>query len=112
MQEQATAKELEQIDKQIPRRRSALKIAEKDLENHKLQIEKAKQADDFMRDKFTNRELYDWMVRQISAIYFPELSTRLRCRQASGASLPLRARAETTRTSSSSAIGTASKRAC
>jgi hypothetical protein len=64
------AKELVQIGKQIAAAEIRLAIAERDLENHDLQIENAKQVDEFMRGKFTNRELYDWMVSQISGIYF------------------------------------------
>jgi hypothetical protein len=70
LQEEMAAKELEQIDKQIIAAEIRLAIAERDLENHDLQIENAKQVDEFMRGKFTNRELYDWMVSQISGIYF------------------------------------------
>ena len=73
MQERLAAKELAQIDKQIVAaeirqdRRTRLK-------NHDLQIENTKKADEFMRAKFTNRELYDWMVGQISAVYFQLIS--------------------------------------
>jgi hypothetical protein len=64
------SKELEQVKKQIAAAEIRVAIAEQDLKNHDLQIENAKDVDAFMRDKFTNRELYDWMVGQISSIYF------------------------------------------
>ncbi len=70
LQERLADKELDQIDKQIVAAEIRLAIAEKDLENHDKQIENAKEVDEYMRSKFTNRELYDWMVSQISAIYF------------------------------------------
>ena len=70
LQEKMAAKELEQVDKQIAAAEIRLAIAERDLENHDVQIENAKQVDEFMRGKFTNRDLYDWMVSQISGIYF------------------------------------------
>jgi hypothetical protein len=47
-----------------------LDIAKKDLQNHLLQIENAQKTDEFMRNKFTNKELYDWMIGQISSVYF------------------------------------------
>ncbi len=47
-----------------------LAIAEKELDNHDLQVENAREVEAFLRDKFTNRELYDWMVSQISGVYF------------------------------------------
>lgn len=70
LQERTAAKEMEQIDKQIAAAEIRLAIAERELENHDLQVENAKEADEFMRGKFTNRELYDWTVSQISSIYF------------------------------------------
>ncbi|HYV06357.1 MAG TPA: neuraminidase-like domain-containing protein, partial [Blastocatellia bacterium] len=69
-QVEVTAKEIEQIQKQIAAAEIRFDIAVKDLENHDLQIESARSVDEFMRDKFTNRELYDWMAGQISGIYF------------------------------------------
>jgi hypothetical protein len=45
-------------------------MAEKELDNHVLQIENAKATDDFMRSKYTNEELYQWQVGQISGVYF------------------------------------------
>jgi hypothetical protein len=63
-------RELEQIEKQIVAAEIRKEIAETDLKNHELQIENNKRANDFMRTKFTNKELYDWMIGQISAVYF------------------------------------------
>lgn len=63
-------KELKQVEKQIVAAEIRLAIAEHELQNHDLQIENSKNVDAFMRDKFTNRELYNWMVGQLSAVYF------------------------------------------
>lgn len=63
-------RELLQLDKQIAAAEIRREMAEKELANHDLQIRNARQADEFMRGKFTNRELYDWMVGQISSVYF------------------------------------------
>ena len=62
--------ETEQIDKSIAAAELRVAIAEKELENHALQIENAKATDDFMRSKYTNQELYQWQVGQISGVYF------------------------------------------
>ena len=60
-----------QIDQQIAGGRDPRsQIAEQELENHDLQVENAREVEEFMRDKYTNQELYGWMVGQISAIYF------------------------------------------
>ena len=70
LQERLAVRELASIDKQIAAAEIRREIADTDLKNHELQIENAKKTDDFMRSKFTNRELYDWMTGQISAVYF------------------------------------------
>lgn len=70
LQERLANKELEQIEKQIAAADIRVAIAEKELSNHDLQVENTREVDEFMRSKFTNRELYDWMVGQISGIYF------------------------------------------
>jgi hypothetical protein len=70
LQERLSTKELASIDKQITAAEIRKEIAETDLKNHELQIENAKKTDDFMRSKFTNKDLYDWMIGQISGVYF------------------------------------------
>ncbi len=70
LQERLAKKELVQIEKQIVAAEIRKEIAETDLKNHELQIENAKKTDEFMRSKFTNKELYDWMIGQISSVYF------------------------------------------
>ena len=63
-------KEIEQIDSQIAAANIRLAIAENELSNHEQQIKNADEIDEFMRDKFTNQELYSWMKGQISNVYF------------------------------------------
>jgi hypothetical protein len=70
LQERLAIKELASIEKQITAAEIRKEIAETDLRNHELQIDNAKKTDEFMRSKFTNKELYDWMIGQISAVYF------------------------------------------
>jgi receptor-binding and translocation channel-forming TcA subunit of Tc toxin/ABC toxin-like protein/neuraminidase-like protein len=70
LQERLAEKELDQMDKQIAAAEVRIKIAEKELDSHILQIENAKATDEFMRSKYTNRELYQWHTGQISQVYF------------------------------------------
>lgn len=70
LQERLAKKELAQLDKQIVAAEIRKEIAEADLKNHELQIENSKKAADFMLTKFTNKELCDWMIGQISSVYF------------------------------------------
>jgi hypothetical protein len=70
--QQATTAErdIEQLTKQVTAAALRATIAAHDLRNHDLQAENAAQLDDFMRDKFSNKELYSWMAQQTSDVYF------------------------------------------
>jgi hypothetical protein len=63
-------KELAQIEKQLAAAQIRVELAEKEVTLHKTQMRQSKQVDDFMRTKFTNQELYDWMSRQLAEVYF------------------------------------------
>ena len=69
-QKDLAVKEIEQLDKSIAAAELRVAIAEKELENHLLQIDNAKATEDFMRSKYTNEDLYQWQVGQISGVYF------------------------------------------
>ena len=70
LQSEVVASEIDQLRAQIAAATIRQAIAQKDLENHERQIENAEAVEAFMFEKFTNVELYDWMVGQISAVYF------------------------------------------
>ena len=70
LQEKLADKELEQLDESIAAAEFRIAIAEKELANHSLQIENAKATDEFMHSKYTNKDLYQWQVGQISGVYF------------------------------------------
>jgi hypothetical protein len=69
-QTDTSKKEIEQLEKQVLSAEIRLAIAERDLGNHQIQIDNALEADEFMRSKFTNQQLYDWMIGQVSSVYF------------------------------------------
>jgi hypothetical protein len=62
--------EKDQIQFQINAAEIRQAITEKELDNQDLQIENAKTVDDFMRNKYTNQQLFSWMITQISTVYF------------------------------------------
>ncbi len=62
--------ELKQIDKQLAAAEIRLAIAEKELRQHEQQIDDARDVDQFLRGKYTSQDLYQWMVGQISGVYF------------------------------------------
>lgn len=63
-------KEVEQLTKQITAAEIRLAISERELENHDIQMAQSDEAKEFMKNKYTNRDLYKWMITQISKIYF------------------------------------------
>jgi Tc toxin complex TcA C-terminal TcB-binding domain/ABC toxin N-terminal region/Neuraminidase-like domain len=70
LQERSAAKEIEQIDQQTAAAELRLAISERELALHEQHMENASELDELMRSKYTNRELYGWMVGQISGVYF------------------------------------------
>jgi hypothetical protein len=69
-QKEAATKELEQIAKQILAAEIKHDIAKRELENHDIQIANAQATSALMQSKFTNEELYGWMISQIAPGYF------------------------------------------
>lgn len=69
-QRDLAAKEIEQHDRNIAAAELRISLAEKELENQVQQIEDSKAVDAFMRSKYTNLELYQWQIGQISGVYF------------------------------------------
>lgn len=69
---QADTAELEkaQIDKQIDAARIRLAMAEHELKNHDLQVRNSQSVEAYLRDKYTNQELYGWMIGQLSSVHF------------------------------------------
>jgi peptidoglycan hydrolase-like protein with peptidoglycan-binding domain len=62
--------ELKQIEQQKVAAEIRLAVAERELRNHDLQVENAREADRFLRDKFTDADLYQYMIGRVSSIYF------------------------------------------
>jgi Tc toxin complex TcA C-terminal TcB-binding domain len=64
------AAELVQIQSQIETATLRWRIAQTEVDNQDLLITNAQSVDDLMHSKFTNQELYDWMVNQAAGVYF------------------------------------------
>jgi peptidoglycan hydrolase-like protein with peptidoglycan-binding domain len=69
-QEDEAKNVLGQVESQLLAAEILIDISEKEIKNHEHMSESARELDVQMHDKFTNEELYDWMVGQISSIYF------------------------------------------
>jgi hypothetical protein len=70
LQADMAGSELKQIAKQQVAADIRSTIAEYELENHVQQIDNAATLEDFLSSKYTNKDLYDWMISQVSALYF------------------------------------------
>ncbi len=69
-QRQLAETELKQIDKQLAAAELRIAIAEHELDVHLRQVADAQANAELLKTKFTNQELYDWLVSQLSATYF------------------------------------------
>lgn len=69
-QSNLAAKELEHIGKQVISSLIREQITKKEYENQARQLEHSKEVDAFMKNKFTNEELYKWMQGELSRIYY------------------------------------------
>jgi hypothetical protein len=70
LQNNLAASELMQIGRQIISSLIREQIVKKEYENHKQQIEHAQKIDTFLKEKFTNQDLYTWMQGEISKVYY------------------------------------------
>lgn len=61
--------ELTQIASQITAAQDRVKIANTELSNQDVQIANAQAVNDFMTSKYTNAQLYNWMISQLTGVY-------------------------------------------
>jgi hypothetical protein len=70
LQRALAEQELPQIDRQIVAATIREEIASKELASQRIQVDNAAAEAEHLRSKFTNQELYEWMVSEISLVYF------------------------------------------
>lgn len=58
------------LNKQQTAAEIRLMVAEKELENAEIQIEQSKSINIFYTEKFTGEQLYNWMITELSKLYF------------------------------------------
>ena len=69
MQANAAGYEIKQIDKQIVSQQIRIAIANLEITNHQKEIENAREVEEFLKNKFSNEELYSWMKNSLSTLY-------------------------------------------
>ncbi|WP_199856607.1 Tc toxin subunit A-related protein [Nocardia suismassiliense] len=62
--------EIAQYDRQVAAATLRNEVADAELANHDKQRDQAREVDQFLRGKYTNRELYDWLAGQLSTSFF------------------------------------------
>jgi Tc toxin complex TcA C-terminal TcB-binding domain len=67
---QTATDELTQIQAQISTAKIRVNITQDDFNNLNLQIKNAQAVQDFLTNKYTNTQLYSWMVDQTSTVFF------------------------------------------
>lgn len=66
--------EIKNIDKQMLTQQIRISIANQEITNQQKQIDNAQGVEDFLRNKYTNQELYSWMEGQICRLYYQAYS--------------------------------------
>ncbi len=67
--------ELVEVDKQIAVADIRLAIAEQEIDAETLQIEQAEAIQTFLKSRYTDEELYEWLISHISTVYFQAYQT-------------------------------------
>ncbi len=70
LQKELAKRELLQLERLIAAADIRIAIAEAELEQAEQQIDDLRSVDEFLRTKYTNAELYGWMVAQTATSYF------------------------------------------
>ena len=63
-------KEKAQIEKRIAETRLKIEISSAEMRRHDLEVDNSKKVAAYLRDKYTNQQLYGWMLGQVSGVYF------------------------------------------
>ncbi len=70
LQVDQAALDLERLAQDRLAAEARMDIAKHRLREHEIQLENSEEARDFLESKYTNEELYGWMSREISRVYF------------------------------------------
>ncbi|MBL0317462.1 MAG: hypothetical protein IPP69_17520 [Flavobacteriales bacterium] len=68
-QANAAGYEIKQIDKQITAQQIRIDIASKEITIHQKQIDNINEVEEFLKNKYTNEELYTWMRGGLKTLY-------------------------------------------
>lgn len=69
MQANAAGYEIKQIDKQIVSQKIRIAIANQEITNQQNQIDNANEIEEFLKNKYSDEELYAWMRGSLKTLY-------------------------------------------
>ncbi|MEP3047169.1 MAG: neuraminidase-like domain-containing protein [Roseibium sp.] len=69
--------DIEQIDEQLAANDLQARIAKQQLAIHEKSISQNKEMEDFLKRKFTDKELYQWLAGRLSTVFFQSYSLAL-----------------------------------
>lgn len=69
LQIKLATEELAQVDRQLLGADIRIAVNEKDLSNHDLQMDQSDEMHQWLKDKYTNEKLYQWMLGQVKTVY-------------------------------------------
>jgi receptor-binding and translocation channel-forming TcA subunit of Tc toxin/ABC toxin-like protein/neuraminidase-like protein len=70
MQANTAGYEIKNIDRQILTQQIRINIANQEIVNQQKQIDNAQEVEEFLRNKYTNEELYLWMEGEVRPLYY------------------------------------------
>jgi len=62
--------EIKNIDKQVLTQQIRINIAQQEITNQQKQIDNAQEVEEFLRNKYSNQELYTWMEGEVRGLYY------------------------------------------
>ena len=73
-QANAAGYEIKNTDRQILTQRIRIDIARREIDNHQKQIDHSKEIQDYLKNKYSNEELYTWMEGELKTLYYQTYS--------------------------------------
>jgi receptor-binding and translocation channel-forming TcA subunit of Tc toxin len=70
MQANSAGYEIKNIDQQVIAAQVRVQIAQKDIDIQQMNIDQAKEINDFLQNKYTNVQLYSWMESTTRSLYY------------------------------------------
>ncbi|KAK6452844.1 hypothetical protein FP744_10009095 [Trichoderma asperellum] len=70
MQANMRGREIKSIDKQIEIQRTRVKAAQQELQLQESEVEESAQVEAWLRNKYTNEQLYGWVEKSLRNLYF------------------------------------------